>query len=89
MSQSAKTNRMRKLITSFHNSDQSLQAFADAHGLSRDQMYYWIKKFSKGAGSEPGVPTSFIPLQMQELEQSTPKFITIRTSDGIEIQIPL
>ena len=89
MSQLSKSQKMRTLVASFHQSDQSMASFARAHGLTRDQLYYWIKKFSNESEDQVAASSGFIPVEVGELEPSTPRFITIRTSDGLEIQIPI
>jgi transposase-like protein len=79
---------MHKLVSAYHNSGQSQKTFAQAHGLTEGKLHYWIKKLSKE--SIPSLETSsFIPLEMPHTESSSSKVIIIRTSDGLEIQIPM
>lgn len=88
MSKSSESTRMHKLVSAYHNSGQSQKAFAQAHGLTKGKLHYWIKKLLKESIPSPET-SSFIPLEMTSRESSSSKVITIRTSDGLEIQIPM
>ncbi len=79
---------MRKLVSLYQSSGQSQKAFAQAHGLTEGKLHYWIKKLSKEFIPSPQT-SSFIPLEMTSTESSSSRVITIRTLDGLEIQIPM
>ena len=80
---------MRKLVSAYHSSGQSQKTFARSHGLTKGKLHYWIKKFSKQSPTASQVTSSFIPLEMASTGSSVSRVITIRTSEGLEIQIPM
>lgn len=89
MSKSSESARMHKLVSAYHNSGQSQKAFAQSHGLTKGKLHYWIKKFSKESIPSSETSSPFIPLEMTGTEPCSSKVIIIRTTDGLEIQIPM
>lgn len=80
---------MRNLVSLYQSSGQSQKAFAKSHGLTEGKLYYWVKKFSKENTTTSVASSSFIPVEMTSTESCSSKAIIIRTSDGLEIQIPM
>ena len=80
---------MSTLVSAFFNSGQSQKEFAEAHGLTKGKLHYWVKKFSEARTTEPKVTSSFIPLEVSASEPPLSRTILIRMPNGLEIQIPI
>lgn len=79
---------MEALVSRFHSSGQDQKGFAEANGIGKGKLHYWIKKLSSSSvGTPPDRPSDFIPLEVAG--PSAPRSIIIRCAGGVEIEIPL
>ncbi len=91
MSKETNASKMEKLVKAYLLSGQSQKAFAAAHGVSENKMYYWIKKLSNTNSStskKESSKTDFVPISVTPI--NIPKgVIVIRCISGVEIEIPV
>ena len=80
---------MKELVSVFLNSGQSQKEFAEAHGLTKGKLHYWVKKFSESPTTVSKSTSSFIPLEVSSSEELQSRTILIRMPNGLEIQIPI
>lgn len=83
--------KMQELVKHYHGSNKDQITFADANGISAGKLHYWIKKLSpkKEKPIVGGSSDKFIPIEIAPSSGGSPKHILIRTSDGIEIEVPV
>jgi transposase-like protein len=89
MTRSSIATEMRKLVTSFYESDQNQSAFARAHGISKGKLSYWIQKFPREQVTKPA-KSNFVSLSADPSTTPTSsRSVHIRLGNGVEIEIPL
>ena len=86
-----KATQMRKLVAYYHESNQSIRAFAEAHAISKGKLSYWVGKFPKKQtkGTPNSGTSNFVRVSAPEKPESTPGSMYIRLKGGVEIEIPL
>ena len=82
------TSKMRKLVAEYHKSGQSQKLFASSHDLRESKLSYWIRKFAKTEPVSKASISDFVPLSVTT-STTTEKYLVIRCSSGVEIEIPL
>ena len=81
---------MRKLVKEFHTSGLDQKQFAEANGISKGKLHYWIKKLSVPSPTKlPDVTSNFVPITLTSQQEQQVRSIIIRCSSGVEIEIPL
>ncbi len=82
--------RMRKLVGDFRNSDMSFNKFAEAHGISRGKLHYWVRRIGSNIELDAmGESGKFIPLELPVNQTQELRYIIINKPCGTQIKIPL
>lgn len=93
MSRKVKEMRMRKLVSAYHQSGESLREFSSAHGISRSRLYYWVQRFKEPSMAEvppeEKMSSKFIPIDLSTGSNPEPSYIIINKPCGTQIKIPL
>ncbi|EKF54003.1 hypothetical protein I215_14783 [Galbibacter marinus] len=93
MSRKVKEMRMRKLVSAYHQSGESITQFSSAHGLSRSRLYYWVQRFKDTSmvevSPEEKMSSNFIPIDLPTGPNPEPSYIIINKPCGTQIKIPL
>jgi len=89
MTKASTAKKMQALVSHYHASGQTQEAFAKVHGVSKSKLNYWIRKEAKKPGQ--GVPRdNFVPLPVPSPPGAPATgSIYIRFKGGVEIEIPI
>ena len=78
MNQKDNAIRMRKLVGDFRNSYMSFNKFAEAHGISRGKLHYWVRRFGSSIELDAvGESGKFIPLDLPLSNSQELRYIII------------